>query len=135
MIDQQESEREKEDQAQASASASSAATIYVSEFPTKAEDRVCTEVISSFSNSVINALIDTGSYVNLIRELMFKKLYGLKALNTVNRNEKIQAVNDSLIKVHGKSYDKIKLKGLENWFDLDFLVVDDRTMKYDLLLG
>lgn len=109
-----ERKREREDQAQASASASSAATIYVSEFPTKAEDCVCTEVISSFSNSVINALIDTGSYVNLMRESMLKKLYGLKALNTINQNVKIKGVNDSLIKVHGKSFDKIKLKGLEN---------------------
>jgi len=59
---------------------------------------------------------------------MYKKLYKEKTLDKINDSIKLKGVNDSLINVCGKSYDKIKLKGLSDWFDLEFLVVEDNEI-------
>lgn len=97
----------------------------------QAEDRPYIEVQSSNANTTLETLIDTGSYVNLMRESIYKKHYSNKKLFHVSDNIKLQGVNNSVIKILGKGCDQIKLKRVSNWFDLDFLVVGDGTMKFD----
>jgi len=107
----------------------------VSEITTQAENRPCVEVQSSNANTTLETLVDTGSYVNLMRESIYKKHYNNRKFIHVTDNIKLQGVNNSVIKILGKGYDQIKLEGVPNWFDIDFLVVGDGIMKFDLLLG
>lgn len=84
----------------------------------------------------LNALIDTVSPVNLMKKTIFEKIGdNLKLLN-VKESVKLKGVNDSTIKVYGKVYDQISLREVDNeFFDVKLLIVDDRTMMYDMILG
>lgn len=83
-----------------------------------------------------NALIDTGSPVNLVKKSVFEKFGQNLKLLKVKENVKLTGVNDSTIKVYGKVYDQISLREIgDEFFDVKLLVVDDRTMTYELILG
>jgi len=87
-------------------------------------------------NVAIPALVDTGSPVNLIKKSIHKKFFCNRDLFKVKKGNSYKGINESPLLVYGKIYDQIILENLNNsWFDITFLVVDDKTMRYDVIIG
>ncbi|KAK2578069.1 hypothetical protein KPH14_012854 [Odynerus spinipes] len=84
----------------------------------------------------IQALIDTGSPVNLLKKSIYDKLYSVEELLRVNDRLGYTGINSSPLITFGKVCDQIVLNLQENvWYDVTFLVVNDKTMKYDAIIG
>lgn len=100
-------------------------------------DKACVRVRPLHNKAVsLEALIDTGSHVSLVRESTYRKHYSHKELFKVKNSMKLKGINDSPVKVLGKIFDQIVLDDLPHvWLDIELIVVDDHTMKYDLLGG
>lgn len=87
-------------------------------------------------NALIKCLnVDTGSYVSLMRESVFKRCFNTE-MRSINEDINLNGVNNSKINVLEELKDKILLNNLfETLYPIKFLIVNDDTMKYDLLLG
>lgn len=84
----------------------------------------------------IRALIDTGSPVNLIKKSVYEKFFGNRELLKVKKESSYKGINESPILIYGKIYDQIILDDIKDtWFDITFLVVDDKTMRHDIIIG
>lgn len=87
-------------------------------------------------NVKIRALVDTGSPVNLIKKSIYKKFFGNRELLKVKKETGYKGINESPVIIYGKIYDQIVLENVkDSWFDIVFLVVDDKTMRYDIIIG
>jgi len=87
-------------------------------------------------HNLLNALVDTGSPVNLIKKSTYLKFCGSNKLLRVNDNLKLKGINNSRVRVHGKIPEQICVENIKSYrFDIILLVVDDDTIVYDLLLG
>lgn len=99
------------------------------------EDKPCVK-ISSLSNKNIqlDALIDTGSPVSLIRYSIYKKHFSCKELFRVKNTVNLRGVNNSVINIIEKIHDEIILDNLnDSWLDIELLIVEDHTIKYDIV--
>lgn len=88
------------------------------------------------NNVTIPALIDTGSPVNLIKKSIHDKFFNDRDLFRVKNGNNYKGINESPLLVYGRIYDQIILENLNDlWFNITFLVVDDKTMRYDVIIG
>lgn len=88
------------------------------------------------SHIILQALLDTGSSVSLIRFSAYVKAFGNVALSEINNNVKIKGVNDSEVTLHGRLCGQIQIEAFgDDIFNAALLVVPDKTMKYDIILG
>lgn len=113
------------------------ATLQLQERDQIPKDSSCITIRSLGNKAVpLKALKDTGSLVSLIRESTYKKCYAHKELFRIKNSINLKGINDSPVKILDKIHDQIILESLSSsWFDIEFIVVDDSTMKYDLLIG
>lgn len=87
-------------------------------------------------NKSFRALIDTGSPVSLIKKSVFDDNFGGMKLLKVRNNCDLKGINNTNIKICGKVHDQICLKEMsERWCDIEWLVVTDDTITFDMLLG
>lgn len=87
VIEKQETEEEDDE-------TSSAAAVHVSVLSSYAGDRAGIKVQSLAKPGIaFETLVDTGSYVNLMRESVYKKYYVNKDLIKVNNDMKLKGVN------------------------------------------
>ncbi|XP_071571820.1 uncharacterized protein [Temnothorax nylanderi] len=116
---------------------STVSTVFVSDINTGNKDKSCIAVQSiTIPNIKLEALIDTGSFVCLMRKSVYDKYYVGKELLKVSSDMQLKGVNSTAIGILGKIQDQVMLEGLEGvWFYVNLLIVEDCTMKYDLLLG
>lgn len=94
--------------------------------------------IRRLSNREVNirALVDTGSPVNLIKKSIYERLFNNRELFRVKNGTNYKGINESPVLIYGKIYDQIILDDVkDSWFDIVFLIVDDKTMRYDVILG
>ncbi|RLU21486.1 hypothetical protein DMN91_005859 [Ooceraea biroi] len=87
-----------------------AATLHIEKTVTNKMDRPCIGVSSlNNSNVKLEALVDTGSPVSLIKNSVFKKYFHNKELFRVKDTINLQGVNGSAIRVIGKIFEQIVL--------------------------
>lgn len=109
--------------------------IYVTELDNK--DNECVGVYSIDKPEIaIEALIDTGSPVNIVCYSVYLKYFSSKDLYKCKSSIKLKGINDSMITVLGKIDSQIMIEeNNKTCFDIALWVVDDKTMRYNLLLG
>lgn len=74
--------------------------------------------------------------VNLIKKSFFEKDYDQRELLQIKKDVSYKDINESPILIYGKTYNQIILDNVkENWYDISLLVVDDKTMRYDMIIG
>lgn len=112
-------------------------TLHINKVDGDEQDKAYISVRSlSNTNIGLEALIDTGSPVSLIRYSVYKKYFAFKELFKIKGTTSLKGVNGSVINIFGKIHDQIILEMIpESWFDIELFVVDDNTMRFDLLLG
>ncbi|XP_071653044.1 uncharacterized protein, partial [Temnothorax longispinosus] len=93
-------------------------TVFVSDINTGNKDKSCIAVQSiTIPNIRLKALIDTGSFVCLMRKSVYDQYYAGKELLKVSSDIQLKGVNDTEIGILGNIQDQITLEGLEGvWF-------------------
>lgn len=80
----------------------------------------------------VEALLDSGSAINLMTENTYLKNFSNYNLNKGRYNTNYRSVNKSPLNIYGYIMAKIRLKGLSNHvFVTRFAIVPDTTMTYD----
>ncbi|KMQ86687.1 retroelement polyprotein, partial [Lasius niger] len=97
----------------------------------------CINIFRLSNNNIkICALMDTGSPVNLIKKSVYEKFFNSRELFKVKKEVSYKGINESPVLIYGKIYDQIILESMrDSWFDIVFLVVDDKTMRYDVIMS
>lgn len=98
--------------------------------------RPCITVARLCNNIKIRALVDTGSPVNLIKKSAYENFFNNRELLRVSKEISYKGINESPVLIYGKIYDQIVLGNeINSWYDIALLVVDDTTMRYDMIIG
>lgn len=88
------------------------------------------------SNVLVRTLIDTGSPVNLIKKSVYERSFSDRQLFRVKEEMRYKGINNSPVLIYSKMHDQIVLDDLKDaWHDIAFLVVDDKTMCYDVIIS
>lgn len=103
----------------------------------KGLDRSCVVIRrSDDADLYAYALIDTGSPVNLIKKSVAIEFCRNPHWLACRGNRQLRRVNSSPIIQLGKVHEQITLDKVKGaWFDVAFIVVEDGTMEYGVLLG